>query len=123
MPRKPAAENRGPEQRKKGKPRGKPFQKGVSGNPGGRPKEEREVVEALRLKGLELAEKLLELALVDGNVKAIIAAFDRAYGKAKETVDLTATVRKEINFEEMTPERAAKVGAVLEQLERLLKEE
>lgn len=58
-------------------------------NPGGRPKEEREVIEALRLRGLELAEKLIWLGL-KGNVKAIEVAFNRAYGKPREIVQLAA---------------------------------
>lgn len=56
-------------------------------NPGGRPKEEREVVEALRAKGHVLVKLLLRAAR-KGNVKAIEVAFDRAYGKAKQVVEL-----------------------------------
>jgi hypothetical protein len=114
-----SAQNSGAE--RKPKPRGKPFPKDVSGNPGGRPKEEREVVEVLRMKGKELAEKLLELALKEDNVKAIAIAFDRAYGKAKETVDLTATVKKEIDFDKLPPAKAEKVATMLHQLEALLR--
>src|ERR1041385_5559334 len=112
-----AAQNSGAE-RKRAKPLGRPFPKGKSGNPGGRPKEEREVVEALRLKGLELAKALLKLALgKKPNVKAIAVALDRAYGKAKETVDVTATVKREIDFDKLPPAKAEKVAVALEQLE------
>lgn len=83
--RKKAPENRRAEA---GRRRNGTFAEGSSGNPGGRPREERELVEALRLRGLDLAEKLVELGL-EGNVKAIEAALNRAYGKPKETVELT----------------------------------
>ncbi len=56
-------------------------------NPGGRTKDEREVIEALRAKGLVLV-KLLMRAARKGNVKAIEVALDRAYGKAKQVVEL-----------------------------------
>jgi hypothetical protein len=114
-------QNKPPEKPKR--PRGNPNWKkgGPSPNPGGRPKEEREVVEILRLKGRELAEKLLEVALEDGNVKAIAEAFNRAYGKPKETVEFSGTVKREIDFENLPPARAEKVAALLEQIEALLR--
>ncbi len=64
----------------------KPFKPGESGNPGGRPKEEREVVEAIRKRGSELIEALLFLSLKKRNVKAIEVALNRGYGKAKQVV-------------------------------------
>lgn len=76
------------------RPRGNPNWKrgGPSPNPGGRPREEREVVEALRLHGDELVAALLKLAIgKKPNVKAIAEAFNRAYGKAKQVVELTGT--------------------------------
>lgn len=106
MPRKPrkTAQNRGAQP-----PRGRPFPKGVSGNPGGRPKEEREVVEAIRLRGLELVEKLMELALQDGNVLAIKEALDRGYGKAKQVVEVGGAgggpVRHRLDFGKLTVEQ------------------
>lgn len=81
------AQNSGPERKM---PKGRPFAPGTSGNPGGRPREEREVVEALRLHGLELVEALLRASLAKKpNVKAIAEALNRAYGKAKQVVELT----------------------------------
>lgn len=85
----PRIENKRPQKKRD---RGNPNWKrgGPSPNPGGRPKEEREVVEALRLHGDELVEALLRLALAKKpNVKAIAEAFNRAYGKAKQVVELT----------------------------------
>lgn len=82
------AENSGSEPARRGRGYGRPFPKGQSPNPGGRPREERELVEALRLRGVDLANKLIELAL-KGNVKAIEVALSRAYGKPRERVELT----------------------------------
>lgn len=82
------AQNSGPEQRR-AKPRGRGFKKGESGNPGGRPKEEREVVELLRLHGEEYVRALLKLVRAKKpNVRAVEVAMDRAYGKAKQVVEL-----------------------------------
>ena len=115
------AQNSGAE-RKKAKPRGRPFPKGKSGNPGGRPREERDVVEALRLKGQDLVDALLRLALAKKpNVLAIKEAFDRAYGKAKQEVNFTAQINAAIDFDKLPPEKAAKVASLIEQLESLLR--
>lgn len=73
-------------ERQKLRPRGRPFAAGESGNPGGRPKEERELVEALRLRGVDLANKLVQLAM-KGNVRAIEVALNRAYGKPRQVVE------------------------------------
>lgn len=60
-------------------------------NPTGRPHDEREVIEALRLHGPELVEALLKLALRKKNpsVEAIKVALAYAYGKPREKVELT----------------------------------
>jgi len=103
-------------ERKRGRGPGRPFQKGQSGNPGGRPREEREVVEALRKKGLELVDALLKLALrkKNPNVKAIEIAFERAYGKARTLVELSGRDGEPIAFDltRLTDEQ-------LDQFERL----
>jgi hypothetical protein len=66
------------------------FPKGVSGNPGGRPKEEREIVEAIRRRADEIVAGLLRAALAKKpNVKASSELLNRAYGKAKQVVELT----------------------------------
>lgn len=57
-------------------------------NPGGRPKEEREVVELARQHGSEIILKLVSLALKRNNVHAGIEVLNRAYGKAKQVVKL-----------------------------------
>ena len=78
---------------------GRPFPKGVSGNPGGRPRNEdslaaqlREVLaevdeETGKTTGRLLAEKYVELGL-GGNVMAITAIADRVDGKPAQSVTL-----------------------------------
>lgn len=65
-------------------PGSKPFQKGQSGNPSGRPKDY--LTQALRQRvgpedAKKLAETLLALALA-GDMKALQEVFDRVEGKA-----------------------------------------
>lgn len=68
------------------------FQKGQSGNPGGRPKECAEVKELARQYGPEAIEKLVAL-LRGGDARVAKAAadslLDRAYGKPSQAVDLS----------------------------------
>lgn len=73
------------------KPRGRAFPKGVSGNPGGRPREAREVVEALRLEG-ELFVTTLTQLVEERNVEALKLAMAYAYGKPSQEIALAGTV-------------------------------
>jgi hypothetical protein len=84
----------------------RPFQKGQSGNPAGRPKNV--LTRALRTKLEEaesgepgartnaevLADKLFDLAL-SGNVEALKICFDRLEGRPRQTVTLTLDQREE----------------------------
>jgi hypothetical protein len=118
MPSSKSAENRGRQGQQM--PTGRRFRPGHSGNPGGRPKEEREVVEALRLRGLELAEKLIALGL-KGNVRAIEVAFNRAYGKARQVVELEQPSDfRPIDVEALQGDVGKTVRALLAQLEAAL---
>jgi hypothetical protein len=73
---------------------GKPFQKGQSGNPGGRPKE---IVEVKELARQHTPEAIATLARIMMNAKAMDAArvaaanalLDRGWGKAAQSLDVT----------------------------------
>ena len=69
-----------------------PFEKGKSGNPGGRPKEAAEVRAAARLQGIAAIDKLTEL-MNDGDkriaVTAAQAILDRGFGKPSQSMTLS----------------------------------
>ena len=68
-----------------------PFQKGESGNPGGRPKEFAEIKALAREHGPAAIQKLVEhLEGADGKLShaAAIALLDRGYGKPSQSMDL-----------------------------------
>ena len=66
------------------------FQKGQSGNPGGRPKEDDEVKRLARAQTVE-AIKRLTYWLKSDNAKASVAAatalLDRGYGKPRQEIE------------------------------------
>jgi len=75
------------------------FEKGISGNPKGRPKKGHSLTELLEkalqkkreegIKGMEpLADALLDLALKQKNIAAIKYCYDRIDGKPTETIQL-----------------------------------
>ncbi len=70
-------------------PRGRPFRKGQSGNPGGRPKEVAEVRALARKHGQAAIKKLVEL-LKSGDERVVLGAvkelLDRGYGKSAQTI-------------------------------------
>lgn len=84
---------------KKGEtPKGaKPFKKGVSGNPNGRPRKLPHLdtlladVLGAEKDGITVAEtilKRLSIMAINGNIRAAEVLLDRAHGKAKQAIDL-----------------------------------
>jgi len=71
-------------------PRGKPFEKGKSGNPAGRPKKGMALTEILKEKidAGTLADKLIKMA-ESGDFQAIKYIYDRVDGTAVQTVNQT----------------------------------
>ena len=66
-----------------------PFEKGKSGNPGGRPKEVAEVRELAKEHGAAAIERLVELMASDNErtaVSACEAILNRGYGRPAQSV-------------------------------------
>lgn len=81
----------------------KPFKKGQSGNPNGRPKKLPELDKLLadvlgeEKDGMTAGEailKALRLKATKGDVRAAEVLLDRAYGKAKQSIDHTTQGEK-----------------------------
>jgi hypothetical protein len=88
------------------KPRGRPFAKGQSGNPGGRPKELRDIVELARSHGPEAIKTLADVMNNDqappaARVAASTAILDRGYGKPPQTIDANVNMMDNLSDAEL----------------------
>ena len=97
-----------------GRPRGRPWPKGVSGNPGGRPKNNHTSIWNLLEKRLEEmvpgSDKTVKDAVVTQLVAILISrhdkhfaailkeASDRLYGKPKESIELSSNPDKPVTL-------------------------
>jgi hypothetical protein len=79
---------------------GRPFKKGVSGNPGGRPTAALRVQEMARRKTPEALEALIAaLSNPRERVQAAVALLDRGWGKPVQMVAADAEKPLQISFE------------------------
>ena len=74
---------------------GRPFAKGRSGNPGGRPKVEGEIRELAQKHGPDALKRLVELMKSENERVAVAAAqviLDRAYGKPQQALQIDGDI-------------------------------
>ena len=114
LARKKTAKKRAPENRTE---TGK-FKKGQSGNPGGRPKEDRHLRELARERTIEAVETLSKIMRGKGHpaaarVSAACALLDRGYGRPAQAMEVTGKDGKPIQSELITaalePKEAARL--------------
>jgi hypothetical protein len=97
--------------------RGRPFSKGQSGNPGGRPKELREVTELARSAAPEAVKALVNImndseAPPTARIAAATAILDRGFGRPAQSVDVSGAV--------VVHDLTRLTDAQLDELERLV---
>ncbi len=83
------------------------FPEGVSGNPGGRPKNRstkavlNELLEMLDSQGITARERLAEVVLakaLKGNIRFVRELYDRADGRPKQAVDLDGNITIRVEY-------------------------
>jgi hypothetical protein len=113
------------------RPRGRPFAKGQSGNPGGQPKTPL-TIEAQRIKADVKAlaqeqgpEAIRQLSIImqdedaphAARVSAATALLDRGYGRPSQTVDMTASISATVAQESARDIIAGKLAGIAQRLE------
>lgn len=120
--KKGAPENRRPEAA--GRKSNGQFQKGKSGNPGGRPKELAQVKELARAHTVEAVETLVEVMKTARSAVARIMAADsvlnRGWGKPTQAVELTGKDGRPIQTEQVGPDLSKLSDEQIKELEGLL---
>jgi hypothetical protein len=93
--------------------KGRPFKKGQSGNPGGRPKIQADIIELARQKTPEAIETLADI-MVNGKqeaarVSAANALLNRGYGCPTQPIATAAQVT--VRAEDLTDDELAVIAA------------
>jgi hypothetical protein len=98
------------------KRRGRPFAKGRSGNPGGRPKDlegVRALAKSYTVEAIDTLAKVMRKGPTEGaRIRAAEALLDRAWGKASQAVELSGPEGKPIEVSDAREKLAAKLEAL-----------
>lgn len=117
MGKRKSAELSGAERRRK-MPKGTPFPKGKSGNPGGQSKEKRAFLERMQIDDADDIYDSMMRLVREGNPPAVIRAFEYVAGAPKKVIDVHANIKADVQHDVKaelvnSPERLSKIAGVL----------